>query len=197
MKRSILFAIFSSLLFAAMLGGCAQKPQVSVPLAPYNPNAAVLQKSGVIYLADVRDARKEHTVIGRIVKEGKPVTTILTDDSIARWFTEAITKALGVEGCRVVRKPVRDPNLTTVKIRIDRLESTLDRSKLTGENLTASVKVTLIVRRGKSKIVEHVGLTQKKWVPPFSGEETVRDYLQETLNEVVEKVKEHIDQYRF
>jgi hypothetical protein len=73
-----------------------------------------------------------------------------------------------------------------------------DRKKLTGENLEATVKVTLFMRQGRSeRIIKKIGLTQRKWVPPLSGADTVRDYLQATLDEVVEMVVEHIDTYRF
>ncbi len=195
MKRFV-YTISSLFVFILLLGGCAQKAQVYVPLSAYTPTAAVLQKSGAIYLAGVTDARKNRSVIGYILKNDKPVTKILTKDSIEKWFASAITEALNAEGCRVLRKPVRNPNVATVRIRIDKLGARLDRGKLTGENLTAAVKVTLSIQQQNTKIVKHIGLIRKKWVPPFSTEETIRDYLQQTLDEVVENVREQIDQYR-
>lgn len=187
------------LILSAMFGltGCAQKPKVSISFDPFKPNPAILQKSGTIYLAGVTDARKNKKMVGKIIQSGKPVTRILTDDSIDRWFADALVKALDVEGCKVVRKPVNNSKVAQVKIRIDQLEALLDRSELTKENLTATAKVTLFIKQGNVKITKHVGLTQKKWVPPFSGEGTVKSYLQETLEQLVESVREHIDEYRF
>ena len=122
---------------------------------------------------------------------------ILIDDTIDRWFADALVKALDVEGCKVVRKPVDNSKVAQVKIRIDKLEALLDRSELTKENLAATAQVTLFIKQGNVKISKRIGLTQKKWVPPFSGEDTVKSYLQETLEQLVESVREHIDEYRF
>ncbi len=185
--------------FAIILGfgGCAQKPQASINLEPFQPNPAVYQKSGTIYVDAVKDVRKYKRLVGKIVEDGKTVTVITTSQPIESWFKEAIVKALDVEGCKVTTKPTTNPNVAKISILINKLEATLNRDELTKENLEATVRVTLVVRQGNKKIIKHVGLTQKKWVPPFTDEKAIQDYLQETLESVVENVRDHIDSYRF
>jgi hypothetical protein len=136
--------------------------------------------------------------VGEIVKEGKPVTIVKIDQDMAAWFRQAVTSALAQEGCATTPKSTHHPKIARVYIRIDKIEAKLDRDKLTGENLEAQVYVTLFMRQGKSeRIIKKIGLTQRKWVPPLSSESTIREFLQETLDEVVDMVIEHIDSYRF
>jgi len=177
--------------------GCAQKPQASIALEPFEPNPAVYQKSGTIYLAAVKDIRKNRGVVGKIIKAGKIVTTVTISQPVDRWFQESIIKALKVEGCNVTTKKSANPKIAKITILIDRLGATLNRDELTKENLEATARVTLLIEQGNKKITKHVGLTQKKWVPPFTSEKSIQEYLQETLESLVESVREHIDAYRF
>ncbi|WP_456403498.1 YajG family lipoprotein [Hydrogenimonas sp.] len=195
-KRTLLMTTLL-LLALAGLSGCATKPQATIRIDPYRPDAAVLQKSGTIHLAGVVDARKEKRTVGRIVKGGKTLTVLYNDQPLAKWFADALTRALEVEGCRVVTKKSDNPKVATVRVEIDSIEATLDRGRLTSENLTAEAKVTLHIRQGNAEITKHVALVQSKWVPPLAGEDTVREYLQETLDGLVEEVRENIDIYRF
>ncbi|WP_457597489.1 YajG family lipoprotein [Hydrogenimonas sp.] len=190
--------LLSLLIIAAMLGGCASKPVATVSFEPYVPPVPAFQKSGTIYISGLVDKRKNPRVVGEIVDGGKVVTRIETNQKLDAWFREAIMKGLGAEGCNVTPKSTHHPKIARVYIRIDEVKAVLDRSKLTGENLTATVRVTLFMRQGKSeRIIKKIGLTQKKWVPPLSGPSTVEAYLQETMREVVRMVLEHIDSYRF
>ncbi len=185
------------LLGLAGLTGCAQKPQATIRLEPYSPDAAVLQKSGTIRLAGVIDARREKRVVGRIVRNGRTITTLYNDQPLAKWFADALTRALEVEGCRVVTEKSDNPKVATVRVEIDSIQATLDRGRLTSENLTAEARVTLHIRQGSAKVTKRVSLSQSRWVPPLAGEDTLRDYLQETLDGLVEEVRENIDIYRF
>ncbi|WP_201353217.1 YajG family lipoprotein [Hydrogenimonas urashimensis] len=179
------------------LGGCSQKPQAIISLAPFTPDPAVYQKNGTIYLAGVKDVRKQKGVVGRIVKDGKIVTTVTISHPVDSWFKESIIKALDTEGCKVVTHNVKNANVAKISIFIDRLNARLNHDELTKENLEATARVTLLIEQGKKKITKHVGLTQKKWVPPFANEKSVREFLQETLESLVESVRAQIDAYRF
>ncbi|WP_457592581.1 YajG family lipoprotein [Hydrogenimonas sp.] len=195
LKLSLSSALF--LLLLVGLGGCAQKPRALIQIDPFVPNPAVLQKSGLIVLEGIVDARKTKRVVGRIVKGGKTVTTLYTDQALDEWFADALKKALEVEGCRVVSEMSDNKTAAQVKVEIDYLNATLDKSRFTGENLTAKAGATLYIRQGNSKITKHVSLVQSKWVPPFAGEEEVREYLQETLAGLVDEIRNNIDIYRF
>ena len=186
-----------SVLFV-LLSGCSQKGVVRVELDPYQPAPRIYKKSGVVYFSGVVDHRKNKNDVGVIVKDGKPVTRIVTDQNLAKWFKEALVKALGNEGCKVTRKSTHAEKISRIYIRIDKAEAKLDLDKLTGENLMAEVYVTLFMRQGKSpRIIKKIGLTQRKWVPPLMGEKKIKSYLQETMEEVVNMVLDHIDTYRF
>lgn len=188
-------AIFSvSLLFFA---GCAQKPEAVIRIDPFVPNPAVLQKSGMIILDGVVDARRDKRVVGRIVKGGKTVTTVYSDQALDEWFADALKKALEVEGCRVVTGVNDNKRVANIKVEINSLEATLDRSRLTGENLTAEASATLTIEQGNKKITKRVSLIQSKWVPPFAGEDEIKEYLQETLAGLIDEIRENIDIYRF
>ena len=178
--------------------GCAPKKEMVVDFAPYTPPAALLQKSGVVYISGVVDKRPDKEIVGTIVKKGQTVSKILTRDDLAQWFKKALVSALNAEGCKVTPKSTHADKIARIYLRIDRVEAKLDLDKLTGENLTASVYVTLFIRQGKSeRIIKKIGLTQKKWVPPLVGEKEIRSYLQETMEEVVNMILDHIDTYRF
>lgn len=197
MKKTLSLPVVT-LLTAMLMGGCAPKEEMVVDFTPYKPPAAVLQKSGVVYISGVVDKRPDKKIVGRIVKEGKTVSKIITRDDLARWFKEALVSALKAEGCRVTPKSTHADKIARIYIRIDKAEATLDLDKLTGENLIAQVYVTLFMRQGGSeRIIKKIGLTQKKWVPPLVGEKEIRSYLQETMEEVVNMVLDHIDTYRF
>ena len=187
------------ILFAIMLlGGCATKPVANIALDPYVPGKAAFQKCGTIFVSGIVDKRPKKEVVGEIVKKGKAVTVVKTSQDMEKWFREALEKALGAEGCTITPKSTHHPKIARVYIRIDKIEAKLDRDKLTGENLEAQVYVTLFMRQGKSqRIIKKIGLTQRKWVPPLSSEAAIKEYLQETLDEVVAMVIEHIDSYRF
>ena len=188
----------AALLSVTLLGGCAPKQEMVVDFSPYTPPAAAFKKSGVVYISGVVDKRPNKKVVGMIVKDGKTVSKIITREDLARWFKEAIVSALGSEGCKVTPKSTHADKVARVYIRIDKAEAKLDLDKLTGENLTASVYVTLFMRQGKSeRIIKKIGLTQKKWVPPLASEKEIRSFLQETMEEVVNMVVDHIDTYRF
>ncbi len=181
-----------------VLTGCATKQVATVVLDPYTPPPAPFKKCGVIYVSGIADHRPDKTRIGDILQKGKVVTKIRTTQNLTHWFKEALEKAMRNEGCRITPQSTHHPKIARVYLRIDRIEGVLDRDKLTGENLTASVYVTLFMRQGKSeRIIKKIGLTQKKWVPPLSGESAVKAYLQKTMNEVVNMIVEHIDTYRF
>ncbi len=191
---------FLSILIPTILlifSGCAQKPEANINIDPYIPTHAVLQKGGTIILADVIDARKDKRSVGSIVKGGKTVTVIYSDQALDEWFKNALTEALEAEGCKVVYGVGDDKKATNVKIEIDSLQIRLDRSRLTGKNLTAEAEVTLYIQRENAKITKHVGLIQSKWVPPFAGERVIKEYLHETLSDLIDEVRENIDIYRF
>lgn len=192
-------SILVTALFISMfgLGGCAQKQQAEIRIDPFVPNPAVLQKSGVIVLSDVTDARVDKSVVGKIVKGGKTVTTIYSDQALDNWLADALTKALEVEGCRVVTGIKNDKKIANVKVQIDYLGATFDKSSLTGENLTAKAAATLTIKQGRSKITKRVSIVQSKWAPPFAGEDEIKEYLQETLAALVDEIRENIDIYRF
>ncbi len=194
-KISILLVAFFISIFG--LGGCAQKQQADIRIDPFVPNPAVLQKSGMIILSGVLDARENKRVVGRIVKGGKTVTTIYSDQALDEWLADALTKALEVEGCKVVTEVNDNKKAANVKVRIDYLGATFDKSRLTGENLTAQASATLTIRQGKSKITKRVSIIQSKWAPPFAGEDEIKEYLQETLAALVDEIRENIDIYRF
>ncbi len=194
-KISILVAAVFISIFG--LGGCAQKEQAKIGIDPFVPNPAVLQKSGVIVLSGVVDAREDKRVVGRIVKGRKTVTTIYNDQALDKWLADALTKALEVEGCKVVKEVTDNKKAANVKVRIDYLGATFDRSRLTGENLTAKAAATLTIQQGKSKITKRVSIIQSKWAPPFTGEDEIKEYLQETLATLVDEIRENIDIYRF
>ncbi|WP_353662599.1 YajG family lipoprotein [Hydrogenimonas sp. SS33] len=181
-----------------LLAGCATKPVATVVLDPYVPSPAAFQKCGTIYISGISDKRKQPDVIGEIVKEGKPVTVVKSAQDMKAWFKDALRAALKEEGCKITPKSTHASNIARVYVRIDKVSAKLDRDKLTGENLEAGVYVTLFMRQGKSeRIIKKIGLTQRKWVPPLSGETAVKEYLQETLDQVVNMVVEEIDNYRF
>ncbi len=193
-NRFIPLILFSILL----LGGCATKPVANIALDPYVPGQAAFQKCGTIFVSGIVDKRKQKEVVGEIVKKGKAVTMVKTSQNMEKWFKAALEKALGAEGCKITPKSTHHPKIARVYIRIDKIEAKLDRDRLTGENLEAQVYVTLFMRQGKSqRIIKKIGLTQRKWVPPLSSESAIKAYLQETLDEVVDMVVEHIDSYRF
>ncbi len=181
-----------------LFSGCATKPVATVGIDPYVPKPAPFQKCGTIYVSGIVDKRPNKEVVGEIVKEGKPVTVVKTAQNMEAWFRDAIDAALKTEGCTITPKSTHHPKIARVYLRIDTIEAKLDRDKLTGENLEARVYVTLFMRQGKSeRIIKKIGLTQRKWVPPLSGESAIKEYLQETLDEVVDMVVRHIDTYRF
>ena len=197
MKRTLSLAS-AALLGLALLTGCATKPVATVGFDPYVPEAPAFKKCGTVYISGVVDKRPKRETVGEIVDDGKPVTVLKTRQSVDAWFRDAVTASLGMEGCKVTPKNTHADKIARIYIRIDKIYARLDRDKLTGENLEASVYVTLFMRQGKSeRIVKKIGLTQRKWVPPLSGESTVRDYLQETMDEVVKMVVAEIDHYRF
>jgi|GEM_PF-1301925 len=194
-KKRLFFCTAAALLLFA---GCAAKPEVTVDLAPYTPPKAAFQKCGTIYISGIVDKRSDKKVVGEILKNGQPVTIVKTDQDMAAWFRDAVDAALKGEGCAITPRSTHHPKIARVYIRIDKIEAKLDRDKLTGENLEAQVYVTLFMRQGKSeRIIKRIGLTQRKWVPPLSTESSIKEYLQETLDEVVDMVVEHIDSYRF
>ncbi len=193
------FSVILPLLFSTLLiVGCAPKKELVVDFKPYTPHSAVLQKSGLVYISGIVDKRPDKKVVGVIVKEGRVVSKVLTDDDLAQWFKKALVSSLNAEGCKVTSKNTHADKIARIYIRIDKAEATLDLDRLTGENLTASVYVTLFMRQGKSeRIIKKIGLTQKKWVPPLMGEKEIQPFLQETMEEVVNMVLDHIDTYRF
>ena len=198
MRTSYRFLFGSAVSAMLFLGGCATKPVATISLDPYTPTPAAFQKSGTIYISGIVDKRKNKSVVGEVLKDGKVVTVVKTDVDLAKWFKQAIDAALKEEGCSITPKSTHHPKIARVYIRIDQAEAKLDRDKLTGENLEAKVYVTLFMRQGKSeRIIKKIGLTQRKWVPPLSTESTIKEYLQQTLDEVVDMVIENIDSYRF
>lgn len=197
MKKFFLVTLASvPLMFC--FGGCAPKKEMVVDFEPYTPPVAVLQKSGVVYLSGVVDKRPNRKIIGMIVKNGRAVSKILTHDDLALWFKKALISALKREGCTVTDHNIHTDKIARIFIRIDKVEAILDMDKLTGENLTAKVYVTLFMHQGKSeRVIKKIGLTQKKWVAPLLGEKEIRPFLQETMEEVLNMVLDHIDTYRF
>ncbi len=194
--KSLLFAGTILLMFG--LGGCALKPQTSISLEPYTPSGALLQKSGRVVLDGVVDARKNERVVGSIIKGNKTETVIYNDQPLDKWLADALKKSLEAEGCEVVSDFAgKDKRVAKIRVEIDYLNATLDKSKLTGENLTAEARATLFIEQGNSKVTKRVSMLQSKWVPPFAGEEAVREYLQETLAALVDEIRENIDMYRF
>ncbi len=195
-KKTLLAAVCGLLLFG--LGGCAQKPQALIRLDSYVPNAAILQKSGIVVIESVTDARKDKRRVGSITKGSKTVTVVYNDQPLDEWLADALKKSLEAEGCKVVSDMKgADKRVARIKVEIDSLKATLDKSVLTGENLTAEARATLFIEQGGSKITKHLSLIQSKWAPPFAGEDEIREYLQDTLAGLVEEIRENIDMYRF
>lgn len=197
MKRT-LSLVSATLLGLTLMTGCATKPVTTVGFDPYVPEAPAFKKCGTVYISGVVDKRPKRERVGEIVHDGKPVTVLKTYQSMEAWFRDAVTASLGIEGCKITPQSTYADKIARIYIRIDKIYAWLDRDRLTGENLEASVHVTLFMRQGKSeRIIKKIGLTQRKWVPPLSGESTVRDYLQETMDEVVKMIVKEIDHYRF
>ncbi|WP_456449770.1 YajG family lipoprotein [Hydrogenimonas sp.] len=195
MKRNM---IIVSLLSFFMVTGCATKPVVNIDIDPYEPGPVAFRKCGTIFVSGIVDKRPERERIGEILKDGKAVTIVKTSRKMEKWFEEALEKALDAEGCKITPTSTDHPKIARVYVRIDRIDAKLDRDRLTGENLETQVYVTLFMRQGKSKrIVKKIGLTQRKWIPPLSSESAIKKALQETLDEVVGMIVEHIDTYRF
>ena len=193
-KRLFLtLAAVSALFFA----GCAQKPQANIRFDPFNPTPAILQKSGTVVLKEVVDKREKKKVVGEIVKGGKPITVVYSDQPLDNWLADALKRSLENEGCRVDTKIIDDERVAHIRVEIDSIQAILDKSKLTGENLTAEAKATLYISQGNSNVTKKIAFSQSKWVPPFAGEDEIREYLQETLSNLVEEIRDNIDCYRF
>ncbi|MCF6200801.1 MAG: YajG family lipoprotein [Hydrogenimonas sp.] len=194
-KKSYLFLLFASTL--VFMGGCAQKPEANIRLEPFTPNPAVIQKSGTVVIKKIVDKRENKRVVGKIEKDGKPVTIIYSDQDMQEWFEDALKRSLEVEGCRVVTEINEDNRVANIKVEIDSIKAVFDKSTLTGENLSAEARATLYIKQGKSKITKKVSFSQSRWAPPFSGESEIKEFLQETLAGLVEELRENIDCYRF
>ena len=182
-KLSLVFIVIGIFL----LSGCSYKGS-SIDIKPYQVSFLSFKNAHKsVYLSSLKDERVNKKIVAVVTNNnGDNLGYATTNVNFITWYKNALKKALNANGFITTD----DPNSANMQINLilNELLVTFNKSILTKENLTGTISLKLIVKKGRETITKNISENISKYNGLTVSNETFQEQVETLLNDSIKLI---------
>ncbi len=182
-KLSLVFMVIAIFL----LSGCSYKGS-SITVEPYKVSFLSFKNAHKsIYLSSFKDERVNKKIVAVVTNNnGDNLGYATTETDFKIWYKNALKKVLSLNGFTVITSPNHaDMQLNLI---LYKLLVTFNKSELIKENLTGTISLKLIIKKGDKTITKNISENISKYNGLIASNETFKKVIETLLNDSVKLI---------